>query len=39
MLGWAPQFSFDTSLRATIDWYTRYFAAAGATPESQATRG
>jgi CDP-glucose 4,6-dehydratase len=24
-LGWSPAFTFDASLRATIDWYTRYF--------------
>jgi CDP-glucose 4,6-dehydratase len=24
-LGWAPAFTFDAGLRATIDWYTRYF--------------
>jgi len=24
-LGWAPAFSLDAGLRATIDWYTRYF--------------
>jgi CDP-glucose 4,6-dehydratase len=25
MLGWAPAFEFDASLRATVDWYARYF--------------
>ena len=24
-LGWAPAFTLDAGLRATIDWYTRYF--------------
>lgn len=25
MLGWAPAFSFETSLRETVSWYKRYF--------------
>ena len=25
MLGWAPAFTMDASLRATVDWYTEYF--------------
>jgi CDP-glucose 4,6-dehydratase len=25
MLGWAPSFTFETGMRATVDWYTRYF--------------
>jgi CDP-glucose 4,6-dehydratase len=25
MLGWAPKFSFDSGLRATVDWYKEYF--------------
>ena len=25
MLGWTPAFEFDDSLRATVDWYKRYF--------------
>ena len=24
-LGWEPAFTFDASLRATVDWYKRYF--------------
>jgi CDP-glucose 4,6-dehydratase len=28
MLGWSRAFAFEASLRATIDWYTAYFAAA-----------
>jgi CDP-glucose 4,6-dehydratase len=24
-LGWTPAFTFDASLRATVDWYKRYF--------------
>lgn len=24
-LGWAPAFTFEESLRSTVDWYTRYF--------------
>jgi CDP-glucose 4,6-dehydratase len=39
MLGWSPAFTFDTSLRATIDWYRRYFAAPGITPEPEVRRG
>lgn len=27
MLGWRPAFEFDDSLRATVDWYKRYFGA------------
>ena len=29
MLGWTPAFTFDASLRATVDWYRRYFEAPG----------
>ena len=25
MLGWEPGFTFEASLRATVDWYKRYF--------------
>jgi CDP-glucose 4,6-dehydratase len=25
MLGWAPAFTFDASLRETVNWYKRYF--------------
>ena len=25
LLGWSPAFTFDAGLRATVDWYTRYF--------------
>ena len=25
MLGWAPAFTFEAGLRATVDWYRRYF--------------
>jgi CDP-glucose 4,6-dehydratase len=25
MLGWSPSFTFETGMRATVDWYTRYF--------------
>jgi dTDP-D-glucose 4,6-dehydratase len=25
-LGWTPAFTFDDSLKATVDWYRRYFA-------------
>jgi CDP-glucose 4,6-dehydratase len=39
MLGWSPSFTFEAGLRATIDWYTRYFAALDGTPEPEATRG
>ena len=39
MLGWAPAFTFEASLRATIDWYTRYFAATNSTPEPETSRG
>ena len=27
LLGWAPAFTLDDSLRATVDWYKRYFGA------------
>jgi CDP-glucose 4,6-dehydratase len=27
VLGWTPAYTFDESLRATIDWYTRYLNA------------
>ena len=39
VLGWSPAFSFEAGLRATIDWYTRYVAAPGGTPEREARRG
>jgi CDP-glucose 4,6-dehydratase len=26
MLGWSPAFTFEASLRATVDWYTEYFS-------------
>ena len=39
VLGWSPAFSFEAGLRATIDWYTRYVAAPGGTPEPEARRG
>jgi CDP-glucose 4,6-dehydratase len=39
MLGWTPAFTLDSSLRATIDWYTRYFATVGGTPQPEARRG
>ena len=25
MLGWTPRFTFDSGLRATVDWYKEYF--------------
>ena len=25
MLGWTPAFTFETGMRETVDWYTRYF--------------
>ena len=25
MLGWAPGFTFEASLRETVSWYQRYF--------------
>jgi CDP-glucose 4,6-dehydratase len=39
MLGWSPAFTFETGLRATIDWYMDYFAARAATPELETSRG
>ena len=27
MLGWTPAYTFDETLRATVDWYKRYFSA------------
>jgi nucleoside-diphosphate-sugar epimerase len=39
VLGWSPAFSFEAGLRTTIDWYTRYIAALGGTPEPEARRG
>ena len=32
-LGWTPAFTFDDSLRATVDWYRRYFATPDAARE------
>jgi CDP-glucose 4,6-dehydratase len=26
MLGWSPGFTFEAGLRATVDWYSRYFS-------------
>jgi CDP-glucose 4,6-dehydratase len=34
MLGWVPAFTFDQSLKATIDWYRRYFAVHDAALEA-----
>jgi CDP-glucose 4,6-dehydratase len=39
MLGWSPAFTLDASLRATIDWYTRYFATAEGAPQPEVRRG
>jgi CDP-glucose 4,6-dehydratase len=39
MLGWSPAFTFEAGLRATVDWYTGYFAATGGTPQPEARRG
>ncbi len=39
MLGWSPAFTLDASLRATIEWYTRYFATLDGTPHAEARRG
>jgi CDP-glucose 4,6-dehydratase len=39
MLGWSPVFTFEASLRATIDWYKGYFAALDGLPEPEARRG
>jgi CDP-glucose 4,6-dehydratase len=33
-LGWMPAFTFDESLKATVDWYRRYFAAHDAALEA-----
>jgi CDP-glucose 4,6-dehydratase len=35
MLGWSRAFAFEASLRATVDWYTRYFAAPGRALETE----
>ena len=37
MLGWTPGFTLDESLKATVEWYRRYFAAQDVAAE--ATRG
>ena len=29
MLGWSPAFTLETGLRATVDWYTRWYLARG----------
>ena len=29
MLGWSPAFTFETGLRATVDWYTEVLLARG----------
>src|SRR5439155_13487820 len=39
MLGWSPAFTFESSLRTTIDWYTQYFATMGGTPAPEARCG
>ncbi len=39
-LGWSPAHTLESSLRATIDWYRAYdAAAAGATHEARVERG
>src|SRR5438874_3285562 len=39
MLGWSPAFTIDASLRTTIDWYARCFAAASGAPRPEVSRG
>jgi CDP-glucose 4,6-dehydratase len=39
MLGWCRAFTFEASLGATIDWYTRYFAALDGAPEPEVSGG
>ena len=38
VLGWSPVFTFETGLRATVDWYQRYLADLDGAP-LQARRG
>jgi CDP-glucose 4,6-dehydratase len=39
MLGWSRAFTLEASLRSTVDWYTRYFAAPGGILEPEAVGG
>jgi len=35
VLGWSAAFTFDESLKATVDWYRRYFAAHDSAVEAR----
>jgi len=39
VLGWRPSFTLDSSLRETVAWYERYFAAASGRPRSEPVHG
>ena len=39
VLGWRPAFTLDSSLRETVAWYERYFAAASGHPRSEPVHG
>jgi CDP-glucose 4,6-dehydratase len=39
VLGWSPAFDVDSGLRATIDWYRRYFGMVSGTPHAEVGRG
>jgi CDP-glucose 4,6-dehydratase len=39
VLGWTPSFTLDSGLRATIEWYTRYFAAHDGVAEPEPRHG
>ena len=38
MLGWAPSFTIETGLLATVAWYRQYFAALDAARAHEAAR-
>jgi CDP-glucose 4,6-dehydratase len=38
LLSWSPAFTLDASMRATIEWYTRYFAVTNAPAQPEARR-
>ena len=33
-LGWRPQWDFAATMKATVDWYAKYYGASERTPES-----
>jgi len=39
MLGWAPAFAFEDTLRVTVEWYKRHFASLDGAAAPEVSRG